>query len=174
MTAVLFIDCEGSTAILIMKDFDIDSQIFKDIDDLTVRIVISISSLNKELSSNDIDRIAKWLIIKLIALKFMEDKKMLITGLRDIKRFDDINKLFNNAYQYTGSSIFNKDNGIDFEIHSDIIKVITNKLYEYDFRYFPYDFLGTVYELFLSKSFENITKRNIDYEKFNTNNPIKN
>ena len=80
-----------------MKDFDIDNKIFKDIDDLTVKIVISISSLNKELSSNDIDRIAKWLIIKLIALKFMEDKKMLITGLRDIKRFDDINKLFNNA-----------------------------------------------------------------------------
>ena len=35
--------CESSTAILIMKDFDIDSQIFKDIDDLTIKIVISIA-----------------------------------------------------------------------------------------------------------------------------------
>lgn len=142
-----------------MKDFDIDNKIFKDIDDLTVKIVISIALLNKELAESDIERISKWTIIKLIALRFMEDKKMLITGLKDIKEDDNINKIFENAYKYTGSSIFNKDNDINFKIHFDVVKAVINKLYEYDLQHFPYDFLGTLYELFLSKSFENIIKR---------------
>ena len=161
MTAVLLIDCEGSAAILIMKDFDIDSQIFKDIDDLTIKIVISIALLNTKLAESDIERISKWTIIKLIALRFMEDKKILVTGLKDIKENDNINKIFENAYKYTGSSIFNKDNDINFKIHFDAVKAVINKLYEYDFQYFPYDFLGTLYEIFLSKSFENIAKKAI-------------
>lgn len=146
-----------------MKDFNIDSQIFKDIDDLTIKIVISIAVLNTKLAESDIERISKWIIIKLIALRFMEDKKILITELKNIKEDDSLNKIFENAYKYTRSSIFNKDkdNDINFKIHFDVVKAVINKLYEYDFQYFPYDFLGTLYEIFLSKSFENIAKKAI-------------
>ena len=86
---------------------------------------------------------------------------MLVTELKDIKENDNINKIFENAYKYTGSSIFNKDNDINFKIHFDVVKTVINKLYEYDFQYFPYDFLGTLYEIFLSKNFENIAKKAI-------------